>query len=90
MEAKLEDQLAGLENDYFFQVFLDVNKEYDLLDRGRCLEILRGYGLGPNLAWLIENYWKQKMIYPKEGKCLGTAFGTRKGVTQGDPASPLF
>ena len=40
LEAKLVQQLAGLAHEPLFQVFLDVRKAYDSLDRGRCMEIL--------------------------------------------------
>ena len=49
MEAKLGQQLAWIVREPLFQVFIDVRKSYDLLYRGRCIEILRGYGLGPKL-----------------------------------------
>ena len=48
-----------------------------------------GYGLGPNLDRLLNNYWKWQRIFPKPGKFLGTEFGTRIEVTQGDPTSPM-
>ena len=73
-----------------FQVFLGVQKAYDSLDRDWCMEILRGYGMGPNIAQLLENYWKWQRIVPKLGKCLRIAFGTGIGVTQGDPISPMI
>ena len=44
----------------------------------------------PNLARLLENFWKRQRIFPKAGKCLGIVFGTGRGVTQGDPASPII
>ena len=57
-EAKLAQHLAGLTHKPLFYVFLDVCKVYTSLDRGRCLELLRGYGLGPNLTRLLINYCK--------------------------------
>ena len=53
METKLEQQLAGVVHDPLLQVFIDVRKAYESLDRGICVEILRGYGLGPKLQWLL-------------------------------------
>ena len=50
LEAKLSHKLAGLVHEPLFQVFLDVPKAYDFLDRGRCLKILREYRLGLKLA----------------------------------------
>ena len=49
---------------------------------------MRGYGMGPNLAWFLENHWRRQKIFPKVGKYLGTVFGTGIAVTQGDPYSP--
>ena len=56
LEYKLEHQLAGLAHKPLFQVLLDVQKAYDLLDRERCLELLMGYGMGKKLAQLLDNY----------------------------------
>ena len=50
LEANLAQQLAGLAQNPLFQFFLDLYKAYDSMDRERCMEILRGYGLGTNLA----------------------------------------
>ena len=37
LEAKLDQQLAGLAHEPLLQVFIDVCKAYASLDRGRCL-----------------------------------------------------
>ena len=54
--ANLAQQLARLAHEPLFQVFLDIPKAYDSLDRGGCLELLRGYGLVLNLARLLTKY----------------------------------
>ena len=41
-EANFSQQLVGLTHEPLFQVFLDICKVYDSLDRGRCLEVLQG------------------------------------------------
>ena len=46
--------------------------------------------MGPNIAQILENYWKRQRIVPKVGKYLGTEIGTGRGVTQGDPTSPMI
>ena len=89
LEAKLDQQLAGLAREPLLQIFLDIRKAYNSLDRGRCLEVLIGYGMGPNLAHLLNSYWDRQRIVPKTGKFLGKDFWTSRGVTQGDPASPI-
>ena len=46
--------------------------------------------MGPNLAWILKNYWKRQRIVPKPGKCLRITFGTGREVTQGKPTSPMI
>ena len=36
-----------------FQVFIHVQKAYEYLDRGICMEILSEYGIGPKLHRLL-------------------------------------
>ena len=71
MEAKLEQQLARIFHEPLLQVFIDVRKAYDSLDRGICMEILRGYGLGPNLQRLLQQYWDRQKVVPKTVKFYG-------------------
>ena len=40
LEAKLIQQLATMREEVLYVIFLDLHKEYDALDRGRCLKIL--------------------------------------------------
>ena len=89
-EAKLAQQLSGLAHNPLFQVFLDIYKVYDSLDRGQCLEVLRGYGMKPNLAQLLKSYWDRQSIVPKTGNFLGKEFRTGRGLNQGEPASPMI
>ena len=57
MEAKLEQQLAGIFQEPLFKVFIDVQKAYYPLDKGIYMEILRGYVLGPKLQRILQRYW---------------------------------
>ena len=52
MESKLEQKLVGIVHEPLFQVFIDVQSAYDSLNIWICMEILKGYGLGPNLQRL--------------------------------------
>ena len=56
IEANMSQQLVGIAHEPLFQVFLDLQKAYYLLDWEWCLELLRGYGMGPNLDVILENY----------------------------------
>ena len=71
-------------------IFLDLTKAYDALDRSRCLEILEGYGVGPNARKLLKTYWRRLTMVARAGEYYGPAFKGERGVTQGDPLSPTI
>ena len=52
IEVKLAQQLAWMEQEPLYQVFVDLRKAYDHLDCERCLPIMTGYGFGPKLLRL--------------------------------------
>ena len=87
MEMKLYQQLPGLVHEPLFQVFLYVQKLYNFLDRGRCMYILRGYGLGLKPQILLQRYWYEQSLVPKAGKLFGRLFKKEIEVTQGDLVS---
>ncbi len=59
MEVKLAQQFTYQEQEAWYQIFLDLRKAYDAMDRGRCLEILAGYGVGPKLIRLLSHFWAE-------------------------------
>jgi hypothetical protein len=90
IEAKLLQQLAGLEQSTLFQAFLDLRKAYDALDRERALEIFEGYGMGPALCLILRNFWDQQMVVARQSGYLGDPFAADRGLTQGDVISPTL
>ena len=56
IEAKLVQQLAHIEQVPFYGVFIDLKKAFDAMDRGRCLLIIKGHGVGPNMCRLIHHF----------------------------------
>ena len=90
LEANLLQQLADLGEEVLYIIFLDLTKAYDALDRSRCLEILEGYGVGPNARRLLTNYWQRLTMVARAGGCYGTPFGGERGVMQVNPVSPTI
>ena len=72
LEAKLVQQLVGIVHEPLFQIFLDVRKAYDSLDRGWYMEISWGCGMGHNTAHLIFHHWDNLIFVPKAKRFLGT------------------
>ena len=56
LETKLLQQLAALREDILYMIFLDLHKAHGALDRSRCLEILEGYGVGPQARIILQTY----------------------------------
>ena len=47
LEANLIQELIGMMEEVLYEIFLDLHKSYDSLDRDHCLDILTAYGVGP-------------------------------------------
>ena len=71
-------------------IFLDLHKTHDALDRSRFLDILEGYGVGPQSRRLLRAYWGKMIMVAKAGNYYGGAFKGAWGVTQGEPLSPTI
>ena len=70
LEANLALQLAGIVHEPLFQVVLDVQKANDYMERGCCMEILQGYGMGQNAERLISHHWDNLIFFPKAKRLL--------------------
>lgn len=89
-EAKLFQQLASIQQVPIFEVFLDLRKAYDTLDRERTLEILAQYGAGARMLRLLRQYWDQQQVVARQGGYHGDPFEVTRGLTQGDIPSPTI
>ena len=68
----------------------DLTKAYDALERSRILEILEGYGVGKQVQRLLRVYWNTSTMVARAGGYYGTGFKGERGVTKGDPLSPII
>ena len=90
LEAKLLQQLAALREEVLYVIFLDLHKVYDALDRSMCLDILEGYGVGPQARKLLRAYWGKMPMVTRAGGYYRDAFKGDRDVIQGNPLSPTI
>ena len=90
LEAKLLQQLVALREEVLYEIFLDRQKAYGALDRSMCLEILEGYGVGPQARRILQTYWRRLTMVARAVGYYGAAFKGGRGVTQGNPLSPTI
>lgn len=90
IEAKLLQQLAAIRQVPLYEIFLDLRKAYDTLDRDRTLQILEGYGVGPRALGLLRSSWQRQTVVARQGRYYGEPFPATRGVTQGDIISPTI
>ena len=57
------------------------------MDRECCLLILGGYGVGPKMIWLIQNFWENAKMVCRASVNYGMPFQAGRGITQGGPLS---
>ena len=88
LEAKLAQELAALDNEPLFVIFLDLRKAYDTVDRTRSLQTFEEYGMGPNMLRLLRNYWTHQTVIPRQNGYHGTPFPASRGQTQGGLFAP--
>ena len=67
-------------------IFIDLlRKAYDAMDRDRCVKILDGYGVGPNILRLIVNCWDQAELVCRASGRYGAPFKAKREVAKGGP-----
>jgi hypothetical protein len=84
IEAKLAQQLAWVEQEPLYHVYLDLRKSYDHLDQEQCLAIMTAYAVGPKLLPLQTTFWEEAQRSVALGKVLGNLLvplgASRRGV----------
>jgi Reverse transcriptase (RNA-dependent DNA polymerase) len=54
------------------------------------MQILAGYGVGPNLRRFIQTIWDGDTLVPKSGSYFGEPLKAERGVWQGNIISPII
>jgi hypothetical protein len=72
------------------QIYIDLSKAYDTLDRKTTISILEYYGVGKRTLTLLEKFWQHHHVIPRASGYHGRCFQAHRGVTQGDIISPMI
>jgi hypothetical protein len=91
LDAKIvQMQLSHIRGTPLYQIFLDLSKAYNTMDRGRTLQILREYGVGERILLLLTNFWESLLVVARQQGYYSQPFRSERGTTQGDIASPTI
>jgi hypothetical protein len=90
IKAKLAQQLVWRDQCPLYEIYVDLKKAYDAINRGGMMKILKAYGVGPKLLRLQNSFWENAKLVCRAGGCYGSPFATKRGVTQGGPLSLLM
>jgi hypothetical protein len=81
---KLLCQQSNMEGKPLKQIYIDLSKAYNTLDRKTTLKILEHYGVGKRTKNLLESFWKHHHVIPRASGYHGRCFQAHRGVTQGN------
>jgi hypothetical protein len=90
IKVKLAQQLAWVEQEPLYQIYLDLRKAYDHLDQEGSLAIMTRCGVGPKLLRLQKTFWDKAQMVCRAGGSFGKHFGASLGIMRGSPLSSLM
>jgi hypothetical protein len=90
IKAKLAQSLAWRDQCPLYQIYVDLKKAYDALDREQTLIILAAYGVGPRMLRLQKHFWDTAKLVCRAGGNYGKPFNAKRGITQRGPLSSLM
>jgi hypothetical protein len=89
IEAKLAQSLAWGDQCPLYQIYVDLKKTYNALDREQTLNILAAYGVGPRMLRLQKHFLDTAQLVCRTGGNYGEPFNAKRGITQGEALSSL-
>ena len=89
-EAKMRMQRAACRGESLYQIYLDLRKAYDSIDRAAVLALMRRYGVGPNICRYVMAVWEEQAFMLRQSGFFSEPFPVDRGVTQGDVDSPII
>jgi len=73
-----------------YQVYLDLRKAYDSINRAGVLALMEKYGVGPRIRRYVKNIWERQLFMLRQTGFYSDTIPVRRGVTQGDVDSPII
>ncbi len=90
IKAKLAQSLAWCDQCPLYQIYVNLKKVYNALDREQTLNILAAYKVRPKMLRLQKHFWDTAKLVCHTGGNYGEPFNAARGVTQGGPLSSLM
>jgi hypothetical protein len=90
IKAKLAQSLAWRNQCPLYQIYVDLKKAHNALDREQTLNILAADGVGQKMLRLQKHFWDTAKLVCRAGGNYGEPFNAKRGVTQGGPLSSLM
>ena len=90
LEMKLVQDLASVDQDHLFLVFLYLCKACNTVDRGRLLTTLELYSNIPHIFRLLIMLWYQQEVFTLQNGYHGPHFRATSRNTQGGLMSPTL
>ena len=90
LELNLDQELARIDQDTLFLVFLYLQNAYNNVDRGRLLIPLEGYRDRPRMCKLLVVFWGRQEFVTRQNSYHSLYFKLTRGTTQGGIVSPTL
>ena len=73
-----------------YQIYLDLTKAYDSVNREQVMEILEEYKVEPRIRRYIKGIWDEQKFILRQAIFYSEEIDVERGVTQGDIDSPII
>ena len=83
MDLKIAQELASMDQEPLFLLFLELQKAYDNLYGGCLLHILERNRAGQKMRDILEEFWARQEVVTQQNSCHGPQFRANHRNTQG-------
>ena len=90
LQLKLYQELSSIDQYPPFLVFINLHKNYGILNRGNLPTTLEGYGAGPCMCRILAVFWDHQEVFTRQSEYHGPHFKETWGTTQGGIILPTL